>query len=74
MTAHTASVIGYVAAGVGTLFLFLDSLRISRRLPRTGFTLGDSPAHQRWFFSYSSPIGFGALFVGFVFQFMALFL
>jgi hypothetical protein len=74
MNAHTASVVGYAAAGIGTLFLFLDSLRISRRLPRTGFTIGDSPAHQRWFFTYASPIGFLALLVGFMFQFAALFL
>jgi hypothetical protein len=74
MTAHTASVIGYAVSGIGTVFLFLDSLRISKRLAPSGTLMEDYGIHLRWFFRWASPIGFGALFIGFAFQFASLFL
>jgi len=74
MTAHTASVIGYTISVVGTVFLFLDSLRISKRLAPSGTLMEDYGIHLRWFFRWASPIGFAGLFIGFGFQFVALFL
>jgi hypothetical protein len=48
--------------------LAYDSIRISRRILRKGITLGDDQAFQHWRFQYASALGFGCLFVSFLFQ------
>jgi hypothetical protein len=45
MTARTASVVGYAAAGVGTLFLFFDSLLA--HIPFALFIAGCAPGYKR---------------------------
>ena len=49
---------------VGTLFIFLDSMRISARTaPDAAFTVGDPLKFRHWFF-HCAALGFGLLFLG----------
>jgi hypothetical protein len=72
MTAHTATWIGLVFSFIGTVFLVLDSIRISKRILRDGLTLADGGVQKHWTFRYASALGFGLLFAGFAFQAYAL--
>jgi hypothetical protein len=48
---------------VGTLFIFLDTRRLSARTPPEGFTLGDPIEFRHWYF-HCAALGFGLLFLG----------
>ena len=68
MTPHTATLVGIALNLIGTVFLVLDSIRISKRVLRNGITLADDAAQRPWGFRYASAFGFGLLFVSFGFQ------
>ncbi len=65
MTAFRINVAGWLCQFLGTLFLWLDSVRVSVRLPREGIRLGDPPLIDRWYYHWASPAGFFLLLVGF---------
>ena len=59
------NVIGTILQFVGTLWLWIDSLHVSARLPSEGMTLGDPIEYRTWYYHWASPIGFGLLMIGF---------
>jgi hypothetical protein len=66
------NVIGTILQFVGTLWLWIDSLHVSARLPSEGMTLGDPIEYRTWYYHWASPIGFGLLMIGFGFCGVAL--
>jgi hypothetical protein len=72
MSSHTATLLGLITNGIGTLFLLFDSIRISNRLRPKGVSLSDSSKMQFWYFRYAPIIGFSFLFAGFVLQLLGL--
>jgi hypothetical protein len=68
------NVIGMIFQLVGTLWLWVDSLHVSARLPSEGMTLGDTSEYRTWYYHWASPIGFGLLLIGFGFCGVALWL
>jgi hypothetical protein len=65
MNVFRAHVAGWICQFLGTLFLWLDSIRVGIRLPREGVRLGDSPELDRWYYHWASPFGFFLLLIGF---------
>ena len=72
MSAHTANLIGLLINAVGTLFLLFDSIRLQKRIASDGILLEDTRETARWHLRHGSTVGFGCLFVGFLFQLWAL--
>jgi hypothetical protein len=66
--------IGTILQFIGTLWLWIDSLHVSARLPSEGMTLGDPIEYRTWYYHWASPIGFGLLMIGFDFCGVALWL
>lgn len=56
----------------GTLLVWLDTVRISARLPRVGFSLGDPDKYKAWYY-HAGLYGFGLLFIGILLQGVYLF-
>ena len=48
--------------------MFLDSWRMSRRLPDEGFSLGYEPKYLKWYWRYCGLIGLFLLAFGFAIQ------
>jgi len=65
MSVFRLNVVAWLCQLAGTLFLLMDSIRVSIRLPREGVTLGDPVAVDKWYYHWASPIGFFLLFLGF---------
>jgi hypothetical protein len=57
---------------VGTLFLLLDSLRVSSRLPQGDLKLADTGVMASTLVQRASVIGFALLLVGFILEAIAL--
>jgi hypothetical protein len=65
MRAFRLNAVGWFFQVLGTLFLLLDSIRVSIRLPREGVRLGDPPQIDSWIYHWASSIGFGCPLIGF---------
>ncbi len=65
MRLYRLNLAGWLCQMIGTLFLFLDSVRIGVRLPREGVTLGDPPEFATWYYHMAPSIGFFLLLTGF---------
>lgn len=52
-----------VVEALGTVFIFLDTLRLNARTPPDAFTIGDPVEYRAWFY-HSAVLGFGLLFFG----------
>jgi hypothetical protein len=57
----------------GTLFAWLDTVRLNARNPSEGFMFGDPPGYSAWYF-HSGVLGFSLLFVGILLQGVCLFI
>jgi hypothetical protein len=51
----------------GTLFVWLDAVRLNARNPRDGVTLGDPPKYKAWYY-HMGLYGFALLLVGILLQ------
>jgi hypothetical protein len=51
----------------GTLFVWLDTVRLNARNPPNGVTLGDPPEYRAWYY-HQGLYGFGLLFIGILLQ------
>jgi hypothetical protein len=51
----------------GTLFVWLDTVRLHSRNPLHGFTIGEQPGYDAWYY-HSGLLGFSLLFVGILLQ------
>lgn len=65
MSAFRINITGWTFQFIGTICLWLDSVRVGIRLPRKGIMLGDPPEFDRWYYHRASPIGFFLLMFGF---------
>jgi hypothetical protein len=52
--------------------IWLDTVRISARMPREGFSLGDPIKYRAWYYRLGLP-GFALLFIGILLQCVYLF-
>jgi hypothetical protein len=62
------NVIGLVASFLGGVLLFLDSLQMGDRLPRSGLKLGPDPPFQQPAWRFVARAGFGLMTLGFALQ------
>jgi hypothetical protein len=58
---------------LGTIFVWLDTVRLNARNPPAGITLGDPPGYSSWYF-HSALFGFAILFLGILITGLALLL
>ena len=58
---------------LGTLFIWLDTVRLNARNPPHGFMIGDAPGYGAWYF-HSGVLGFSLLFLGILLQGVCLFI
>lgn len=56
----------------GTLFVWLDTVRLNARNPPHGFTIGDPPKYKGWYY-HLGLYGFTLLFIGILLQGVYLF-
>jgi len=56
----------------GTLFVWLETLRMNARNPPNGITLGDPPGYSAWYY-HKGLIGFSLLFLGILLQGVSLY-
>ena len=56
---------------IGTLAIALEANRFNARLPKKGFTLGEQPGYQAWFY-HCGLYGVYLVLAGFVLQGVAL--
>jgi hypothetical protein len=66
-------IIAIFIEALGTLFVFLDALRLDARSPANGFGLGDLPGYQHWYY-HRGIMGFLFLFAGILSQLVLVFL
>jgi hypothetical protein len=52
---------------LGTLFVWLDTVRLNARNPPHGITLGDPAGFTSWYY-HGALLGFALLFVGILLQ------
>ena len=57
--------------GLGALFVWLDAMRIDARMSKTGFTLGDPPGWETWWW-HAGLYGAGLVLGGILLQGVAL--
>jgi hypothetical protein len=62
-----------VLEALGTLFVWLDTVRLNARNPPHGFGIGDPPGYSAWYFR-SGVLGFSLLFLGILLQGVCLFI
>ncbi len=56
----------------GTLFVWLDTVRLNARNPPSGFVIGDPPKYKAWYY-HLGLYGFALLFIGILLQGVYLF-
>jgi hypothetical protein len=56
----------------GTLFVWLDTVRLHARNPPHAITLGDPPGYSAWYY-HSGLLGFSLLLIGILLQGVYLF-
>jgi len=69
ITPHMLQLAGLLLTVVGTAFLWVDSVRIARRMPPDGIVLGEHPSARHWLFQRAATIGFSLMFIGTTLQF-----
>jgi hypothetical protein len=58
---------------LGTLFVWLDTMRLHARNPPHGITLGDPPGYSAWYY-HKGLLGFSLLLLGILLQGVCLFI
>ena len=56
-----------VLEALGTLFIWLDTVRLNARNPPDGFVIGDRPGYRAWYF-HSGVLGFSLLLLEILLQ------
>ena len=65
------NLVALLFSALGSLFVFLESMRISARMPKSGFTIGDPKGWEAWYWHWGL-YGGGLVLLSIVIQGVAL--